>query len=182
MTKARRTFGTTRREKSGRYSGRYSFDGRQVSVPGTFPTKKAARKPHWPRSGQTDLGLGTHVDPVLAQGTVGAFWAEYRSEKTDWSPTSPTRTWESVWKLHVGPTFDKLSLGQVTQSKVRSWHATLHKDHPPTAQSAYRLLRQVLHAAVEDGTRLSSNSLPGERCRSRPLSRASDSHPGRGRE
>ena len=156
MSKPRRTFGTTRKERSGRYSGRYSFEGRQVSVPGTFPTKKAAEAAL--AKIQTDLGLGTHVDPVLAQGTIGAFWKEYSATRTNWAPTTRQNR-ESVWRLHVGPTFDGLSFRDVKPSRVRSWHATLYKAHPSTAQSAYRLLRQVLGAAVDD------NRVPSNPCR-----------------
>jgi integrase len=150
----RRTFGTARQLPSGRWQARYTDDnGRRVALGETFTSEKAAWKAL--AKTETDLERGTHVDPVLGRGTVGNFWKEYRTTKTDWSPTTRQNR-ESVWRLHVGPTFDVLSFRQVTQSKVRSWHATMHKDHPATAQSAYRLLRQVLQAAVDDN-RIVSN-------------------------
>jgi integrase len=150
----RRTFGSVRQLPSGKWQARYTDDnGRQVPLGDLFPTEKVAGRAL--AKVETDLERGTHVDPILAQGTIGAYWTEYQKEKTDWSLTTRQNR-ESVWRLHVGPTFDGVSFRKVTQSKIRSWHATLHKDHPATAQSAYRLLRQVLQAAVDDN-RLSSN-------------------------
>jgi integrase len=52
--------------------------------------------------------------------------------------------------------WDEVRFKDATTSRVRSWHAGLHKQHPSTAQGAYRLLRQVLNAAVDDG-RLAAN-------------------------
>jgi integrase len=150
----RRTFGTARQLASGRWQARYTDGGgRRVTLGETFPSQKAAWRAL--AKTETDLERGTHVDPSLERGTVGAFWQGYRTTKTDWSPTTRQNR-ESVWRLHVGPVFDALSFRQVTQSNVRSWHATLHKDRPATAQSAYRLLRQVFQAAVDDN-RIVSN-------------------------
>jgi integrase len=64
-----------------------------------------------------------------------------------------------LWRLHIEPTFGKLAFNQVTTSRIRSWHAGLHKRHPATAQGAYRLLRQILNAAVDD------KRLPANPCR-----------------
>jgi integrase len=151
-----RTFGTVRKEKSGRHSARYSLDGRVVSVEGTFATKKEAEA-ELARI-QTEVLTGTHVDPKRASGTVGEWWKEYRTTKHNWRART-RRNRESVWKLHVGPTFDAKPFNKLTKTGVRSWYSALYRKHPATANSAYRLLRQVLLAAVEDG-RLSPTRNP----------------------
>ena len=106
----RRTFGTARQLASGRWQARYTADdGRQVPLGETFSSEKAAWKAL--AKTETDLERGTHVDPVLSQGTIGAFWKDYRATKTDWSATTRQNR-ESVWRLHVGPTFDALSFAR----------------------------------------------------------------------
>jgi integrase len=143
----RRTFGNTRQESSGRWSARYPFEGRRVSVKGTFATKKAAEAEL--AKIQTGLGLGMHVDPSRAEGTLGEWWDEYRMTKHNWRART-RRNRETVWRLHVGPTFDARPLNKLSKTQVRSWYAALYAKHPATANSAYRLLRQVILAAIED--------------------------------
>ncbi len=148
MTKdTRRTFGTTRLERSGRHSARYSFEGRQVSVPGTFPTKKAAEARL--AEIQTELGKGAHVDPAKAAGTLGEWWQEYSATKTDWQATTRQNR-EDVWRLYIEPKFGKTPLSKISSTGVKSWYATLHKTGPSSADGAYRLLRQLLNAAIDE--------------------------------
>jgi integrase len=155
----RRTFGTTREERSGRWTARYTLDGRQISVPGTFPTKKAAERRL--ASIQTDLAKGAHIHPARASVTLREWWDEYASTKTDWAPRTREER-EGLWRRHLEPAFGDRLLGAITTPAVRSWYATLHASRPATARGAYRLLRQVLHAAVDDN-RLGRNpcQLPG---------------------
>jgi integrase len=144
---SRRTFGTTRQESSGHWSARYPFEGRRVSVGRTFPTKKAAEARL--AKIQTDLGKGTHVDPIKAEGTLGEWWEHYSSTKTDWSPRTREER-EGLWSRYIEPVFATKSLNAITATSVRSWYAALHAKRPATAQGAYRLLRQVLSAAIAD--------------------------------
>lgn len=152
----RRTFGTTRQERSGRYSARYSYEGRQVSVPGTFATKKAAEKRL--AEIQTELGRGTHADPARSEDSLGDWWDEYSTTKTDWAARTREER-EGLWRRYIGPAFGRKRLTAITTTAVRSWHASLHAEHPSSATGAYRLLRQVLGAAVDD------NRLPRNPCR-----------------
>jgi integrase len=143
----RRTFGTTRKEKSGRYSIRYSFEGRQVSVKGTFPTKTLAEAKL--ATIQTELGLGTHVNPSMTEMTLAEWWGHYSSTKTDWALRTRDER-RGLWRRYLDPAFGKKRMTDITTTSVRSWHAALYAKHPSTAQGAYRLLRQVLAAAVDD--------------------------------
>jgi integrase len=159
VTATRRTFGTTRQERSGRWTARYSYGGSQVSVPGTFATKTLAERRL--AEIQTELGRGTHVDPSTNEDTLAEWWQEYSTTKTNWAPRTREER-EGLWRRHVGPAFGKKRMAAITTTSVRSWHATLHAEHPSTAQGAYRLLRQLLAAAVDDN-RLTRNPcrIPG---------------------
>jgi integrase len=149
----RRTFGTTRQLPSGRWQARYTLDGQRIQLTETYATRPQAEGAL--AKVQTDLAKGAHVDPRWAKGTLGEWWAEYSATKTDWRATTRQNR-ESLWKLHIDPTFGDKALKDVTTTKVRSWHATLYRANPATAQGAYRLLRQVLNAAVDDG-RIAAN-------------------------
>ncbi len=148
MTTNRRPFGTIRKEKSGRHSARYRYEGSYKLIKGTFPTRKRAGEEL--AKIQAEILLDTHVDPERARGTVGEWWVEYRTTKHNWRART-RRNRESVWKLHVGPTFDAKPFNKLTKTQVRSWYSALYATHSATANSAYRLLRQVLLAAIDDG-------------------------------
>jgi integrase len=52
------------------------------------------------------------------------------------------------------PTLEKIALGDLTPTEVRSWHARLHhagRPSPNTVAKAYRLLKTILETAVVDG-------------------------------
>jgi integrase len=121
------------------------LDGRRVELEGTYSSEAAVDRAL--AKVQTDLDQGAHVKP--SKTTLGAYARGYFATKTDWSPTT-RQDREGLWRRHVEPTFGHKALKDVTTSSVRSWHAALHKRHPATAQGAYRLLRQVLNAAVDD--------------------------------
>jgi integrase len=99
---------------------------------------------------ETDLGRGTHVNPKLGKELLDVFAQDYFRTKTDWSVTTrQDRT--GLWARHISPRFGQAMFKDLSTSAIRSWHATLYKQHATTAQGAYRLLRQVLNAAVTDG-------------------------------
>ena len=143
----RRTFGTARQLKSGRWQARYPLDGERVNHDETFATRKDALNA-LPRSKR--YRHGRHVKPSDAKETLGRYAEGYFAGKTDWSTTT-RQDREGLWRRHIAPTFGQRSLKDVTPSRVRAWHAGLHRKHPTTAHGAYRLLRQVLNAAVADG-------------------------------
>jgi integrase len=51
---------------------------------------------------------------------------------------------------HILPTFATKSIGSISPSSVRSWHAGIAWDHHTTAAKAYRLLRQIMNTALVD--------------------------------
>lgn len=48
------------------------------------------------------------------------------------------------------PAFGNSELVNIKPSEIRNWHGTLKATHPTTAAQAYRLLRSIFNAAVED--------------------------------
>lgn len=144
----RRTFGSVRQLPSGRFQVRYPFEGERVTLDETFEDRKAAFAAL--SRVETDLSKGTHIDPAKARGTLGEWWEHYSGTKTDWAARTRQER-EGLWKRHIEGPFASKPLAGITTTSIRSWHAALHAKHPATAQGAYRLLRQALAAAVEDG-------------------------------
>jgi len=145
----RRNFGTTRQLPSGRWQARYFEDGEQIPLGETFASEREASTAL--AKVEADLERGTHVNPRLAEGLLGDFGKEYMATKTDWAPNT-RQDREYLWRRYVEPAFGKMTFKQLasSSSKIRSWHAGLHKKHPATAAGAYKLLRQICRAAVED--------------------------------
>lgn len=142
----RRNFGTIRQRPNGKWQARYLLDGKQVSA-GMFPTPRAASKAL--AEVENELGKGTHVDPREAKTKLSAYWAGYSATKTNWKPRTRSER-EGLWRRHIEPVLGGKALGEITTTMVKNWHAGLYAEHPATAQGAYRLLRQVLNAAVDD--------------------------------
>ena len=59
--------------------------------------------------------------------------------------------YSGLLRLHIYPSFGDLSLAKITTSAVRTWYVRLFAEKPVTAAKAYRLFREVLGTAVEDG-------------------------------
>lgn len=152
---ARRTFGSVRRLRSGRWQVRYTKDGRQVSLPGTHPTKADAGRAL--ARLQSDMDRGSYVDPK-AGGIIFAKYSEgwLASRLVKGQPLAPRTRELYRWQLakYLQPTFGAIELRRLTADAVRAWHATLSGPAGPgalTAAKCYRLLRAILNTALEDG-------------------------------
>jgi integrase len=147
MTRGRRaSFGTVRQLPSGRWQARYSDGGVRHTLDDAFGSERDARRAL--ARVETDLGRGVHVKPSVE--TLSTFAGRYLAEKTDWSPTTREDR-EGLWHRHVEPAFGSKALKDLTTTAIKAWHARLARKHPSTAQGAYRLLRQILNAAVDEG-------------------------------
>jgi integrase len=144
----KRTFGTVDQLPSGAWRARYRVKGRQVTIPGSFATRKLANAAL--AEVQRDQGHGITIDPTAGKETFRSFAERHVASRTDWKETT-RQDRRSLLRLHILPTFGRLALRDVTPSLIRSWHSGLHRDHPATAQAAYRLLRSILNAAIDDG-------------------------------
>jgi hypothetical protein len=82
------------------------------------------------------LGAGGLADPWLARRQDLA--------------VRTTELYRYLLDDHIMPTLGDMPLGSVAPSMVAAWHAKLASEHRTTAAKAYRLLSQIMRAAVAD--------------------------------
>ncbi len=143
----RSTFGNARKLQSGRWQASYWHEGRRYSGPDTFSSKADARA--YLSTVETDVRRGGWIDPDAGAVTVHTYSTRWLLERHDLRPRT-REDYEALLKVHLVPMFGDLTIASITPSRVRTWHATLTKDHPARAAKGYRLLRTILGTAVTD--------------------------------
>jgi integrase len=144
---SRRHFGSVRRRSSGRYEASYWLNGVRYTGPQTFVAKADAQA--WLSGVETDVHRGGWVDPRSGRITFALFAEKWLESRTDLRPRS-VLVYQSHLRQHLVPTFGSLPLADVESSQVRSWYFKLLSTKPGAAPGAYRLLRAIFNAAVED--------------------------------
>ncbi|WP_327748785.1 tyrosine-type recombinase/integrase [Streptomyces europaeiscabiei] len=146
----RRSFGSVRQLKSGRWQVRYRDPetGQLRPAETTYATKSDAQ-----------VAL-THIEADITRGQwsdpdAGAVnFAEYATAwLRDRKLADRTRERsESVMRLHILPTFGAGTMADVTTARVRSWRGKLLTAGigEPTVVKAYQLLRALMNTAVDD--------------------------------
>jgi len=145
---SRRHFGNVRKLPSGRYQAGYWHDGRRHVALETFKTKADAQA--WLATHEADIVRGSWAAP--ARGKVA--FSEYAKAWFDKQVHLRPRTrelYEYLLRVHIEPTFGQTALSAIVNSEVVAWHRGLSATVPGTAPKCYRLLRQVMAAAVADG-------------------------------
>jgi integrase len=146
----RREFGAIKRRASGRYSASYlgpdgvrRFGGRE------FPTKADAQA--WLAQRQAELYTRTWVDPALGRITLNDYGTRW-IEEHKLSPRTRD-LYAGLFRLHVEPLLGAFSIEEIKPETVRWWRARLRDDgrSESTTAKAYRLLRAILNAAIDDG-------------------------------
>lgn len=150
MTTRRRPFGAVRKRPSGRFSASYlAPDGLRRFAGKTFPTRADAHA--WLSTQQTSLMQGAWLDPDLGHVSLSEFGQRWIKEHR----LSPrTRDlYEGIFRLHIEPYLGRLRLDQLRPDGIRGWQAKLRDEgrSASTSAKAYRLLRAILNAAVDDG-------------------------------
>jgi integrase len=120
-------------------------DGKERSR--TFRARKDAER--FEREQRAAVDRGSWIDPRHASTTFESYAASWLSSRHDLQPRT-VELYESLLRRHLIPAFGMLPLAKVTPSEVRSWNATLAGRHRVAAAKAYRLLREVMNAAVGD--------------------------------
>ncbi len=150
----RRQFGKIRRLPSGRYQGSYlnPNTGRRITARRTFAAKADANA--WLATIQADLARGDQLDEAGAQTTLSTYGRDWLAGKA----TLRLRTvelYEYLLRCHILPDLGDRPVGSITAPEVRSWHAALVRTDlaQSTTSKAYRLLRQIMEAAVDDRLR-----------------------------
>ena len=142
-----RHFGSVRQLKSsGRYQASYWNHGRQLA-PDTFKFKADALA--WLASMETDIRRGTWVSPSAGKVTLTNYATAWLKGRSDLRETTRAK-YDHLLKNHILPKLGSTAISSLAPSKVRSWYHDLAREHPTTADDAYRLLRALMNVAKAD--------------------------------
>lgn len=145
--RTRRSFGAVRKLPSGRYQASYlDPHGNRVNAPETFTAKIDADA--WLSVQRAALETGTWKprDNALLFGEFAESWLTTHQIRE-----RSRYTYRNTYEHSVAPTFRATPIGRITAPMVRRWYATLPQDRPAARANAYRVLAQILRAAVDDG-------------------------------
>jgi integrase len=161
----RRHFGSVRRLPSGRYQASYCHRATRHVAPRTFPTKSEAHA--WLATVQTDILKGAWVSPNAGALTLAEWGSLWLANRHDLRPRT-RELYGYLLRDYIVLALGPSSLADLSPGRIRSWHAKLAAERPALAPKAYRLLRTLLGAAVED-RRITTNP-----CQ---IKRAASEHP-----
>ena len=150
--RGRRSFGSTRQLKSGKWQARYRdplTGKRDVAAPKPFATKREASR--W---------LARLESGAIGAETAAALAADLRLNDyaTEWIATRQLRPrtrelYALQLRLHIAPALGDARLAQLRPHHIRRWHSDLLAGHLSEVSVAkvYRLLRSILATVVDDG-------------------------------
>lgn len=144
----RRHFGSVRKLPSGRYQASYWHEGQRHVATDTFVGKTEAQA--WLSAKETDINRGQWVDPGSGKVAFGDYATEWLSRQGHLRPRT-AELYRYLLRDYLSPTFEGRRMSTITTSQVTSWHQELVSRRPKVAPKAYRLLAQVMRAAVADG-------------------------------
>lgn len=153
---ARRSFGNVRKRASGRWQATYWHEGASHQGPGTFGTKGEGQS--WLSTVETDILRGFWIDPRASRQTLKAYADTWLASRADLRPTTAGK-YEYLLRRHILPALGNKSLSSLSQTIVRTWYNKLSQQYEAVGDDAYRLLRTILGAAVND------RQLPSNPCR-----------------
>lgn len=133
---------------NGRYRARYR-DPNGHEHARHFAKRRDAEK--WLAAQVTKVSDGTWVDPLAGRRTFGEFAAAWLEDQVQHRPGTATNTRRRL-ATHVFPTFKDRPLAAIRRGEIQAWVKALSAQGlaPSYVESLYRLLAQVLRAAVEE--------------------------------
>lgn len=147
----RRAFGTVRRLRSGRYQAMYTHPttGERVPAGRSFETKAEATR--WLAGVETDLARGDALDPTSRGMTLGSYGTEWLASRGDLRPKTK-QIYNYLFRQFIEPRLGGVALERIDASTIRRWFGDLSNgtQSRATIAKAYRLLKQILAAAVDD--------------------------------
>lgn len=147
----RRRFGAVRQLASRRWQARYTVaDGVMVTADTTFATKAEADR--FLSRTELDLHGGTWLDP-RQEGVTVQDWAARWMAATQHIKPKTRSSYASLLRSVIVPTLGRKALRDLRPMQVREWVAALSaKGYSASrVRQSYRLLSQLLDAAVADG-------------------------------
>jgi integrase len=147
----RRRFGRIRQLPSGRWQARYPTpDGRLRSAPRTFARRSDAER--WLAAVETDLNRGAWRDPKERRVTVAEWATRWLASARPHLKIKTVAGYESLLRTKVLPEFGNLPVASIKPMMVGEWVASLSTQglSPSRVRQSYRLLSQIMRAAVEN--------------------------------
>jgi integrase len=144
----RRHFGSVRKLPSGRYQASYWHEGDRHVADDTFAAKSDAQA--WLSAKETDINRGQWVVPSATRTTFGEYATTWLDRQRHLRPRT-AELYRYLLRDYLQPHFERRQLSAMTVSEVAAWHQELAGRRPQIAPKAYRLLAQIMRAAVADG-------------------------------
>ena len=166
MGRERRSFGSIRKLRSGRYQAEYTGpDLMRHRAPTTFTARidaegwlheerKLIEANEWsPPKHRAEKSRAAQKTPDFE--TYATKWiARRRTDKGEPLRAShPGELRDHAARIHLVPTFGRMRLQDITKGAVRHWYEDTHRNNPdsPRANSkAYGLLRAIMNSAVDE--------------------------------
>jgi integrase len=151
MPTKKRGFGRVRKLPSGRWQARYPApDGSDRPAPMTFARRADAER--WLASTQTEMARGRWVDPAARDLTVGEWGERWLLAAKAHLKIKTHAGYVSLFATKIKPAFGNKKLDALKPMMVSEWIAQLHASglSPSRVRQSYRLLSQIMRAAVEN--------------------------------
>jgi integrase len=113
----------------------------------TFRIKVEAE--NWVADERSKMARGEWIDPRSGRVTVKAFAEPWLDRRKDLAVRT-AELYRYLLDKHVFPTLGDVPLAALAPSMVQAWNANLAAKHKTTAAKAYRLLSQIMRAAMDD--------------------------------
>jgi integrase len=113
-----------------------------------FPSMRDAEQ--WLTLTEASILRGEWIDPELGKTKLQAYGDQWIEDRKI-SPRT-REEYKRTFRLHIAPFLGQMGLGEIRTGTVRSWRTKLLKEGRTEIRvaKAYRLLRAILHTAVDD--------------------------------
>ena len=129
----------------------YTHPATGERVPGgrSFDTKAEATR--WLAGVETDFARGEALDPRSRRVTLGRYGTEWLATRGDLRPKTQ-QLYDYLFRQFIEATLGNVPVERIDAPRVRRWYGELSdgSQSQATIAKAYRLLKQILAAAVED--------------------------------
>ena len=129
-----------------------SWQARYTAPDGRERTKRFERRvdaERWLDANVADVTRGVWVDPDAGRIALSVYANDWLESRTDLRPSTRGK-YRGLLDRNLIPAFGAIPIAQISPASVRKWHSDLHRRHPSTAASAYRLLSTICRSAVND--------------------------------
>ena len=141
-------FGNVQRLPSGKWRASHVHEGKRHYAPDLF--LHSADAGAWLANAQAAISNGRWIEPDAGRVSFEVYAEKWIAGRTDLRPRS-VEQYRGLMRRNLFPKFGTMELVNIKPSDIRSWHGMLKATHPTTAAHAYRLLRGIYNAAVDDG-------------------------------